>query len=253
MTVVTLTTDFGSGYYVGEMKGVIKKVNPDADVVDVTHGVSRHNILEGAFILSRAWRYFPKNTVHVGVVDPGVGGERKALAVETTDCFFVGPDNGLLRWALKDQDVTRMICLDTVTVKERAGLEGVSSTFHGRDVFAPAAALIAKGVDVDTVGERVREVEPLDVGEDKVVHVDGFGNIVTTVARAVEPGMELKVVHGGERYDAVCATTFCDADEGELIVLYGSHGLLEVDVNHGDAGKLLGAKPGDEIRVEHAG
>ncbi|MBD3389165.1 MAG: hydroxide adenosyltransferase [Candidatus Altiarchaeales archaeon] len=250
---ITLTTDFGPGYYVAEMKGVIKRVNDKAEVFDVAHNVSRYNIVEGAFILSRVWRHYPRNTVHVGVVDPRVGSERKALAVETEYCTFIGPDNGLLRWALKDQQTIRAISLDSDVIKTRAGLDGVSATFHGRDVFAPAAALITKGVDVDTLGMRLEDIEKLEVEEDRVIYVDGFGDIVTTITKEIPLGSKVKVLHGGERHDAVCVEKFSDAEPGELIVLNGSHGLVEVDVNQGNAAERLGAKSGDEIRIENAG
>jgi S-adenosyl-L-methionine hydrolase (adenosine-forming) len=251
--VVTLTSDFGDSHYVGEMKGVIKKVNPQAEVVDVTHAVKRYNIVGGAFVLSRIWRHFPKNTVHLAIVDPGVGSKRKPLAVQTDYCMLLGPDNGILRWALKDQSVVRAVELDVRKVQERAGLSEVSSTFHGRDVFAPAAALITKGVDVDTLGRRVVEIERLDLEEDKVIHVDGFGNIITTVAKEPVPGTAVTVVHGPRRYEAQAVRTFSDAEKGALIVLTGSHGLLEVDVNQGNAAERLGVEAGDTIKVEYAG
>jgi len=251
--IITLTTDFGGGYYVGEMKGVIKKVNPQADVVDITHSVSRHNVVEGAFILSRIWRHFPKNTIHVGVVDPQVGSARKALAVETDYCMFIGPDNGLLRWALKDQQIVRIIELDASTIQSKAGLKELSSTFHGRDVFAPAASLLTKGVDMDFLGRRLEDIGKLDIREDTVVHVDGFGNIVTTIAREIPVGAKVRIIHGKERFEAVSVKRFSDAKPGQLIVLTGSHGLVEVDVSQGSAAERLNAKVGDEIRVDYAG
>jgi S-adenosylmethionine hydrolase len=253
LQLITLMSDFGFSHYVGEMKGVVKKVNPKAETIDVTHSITRHNILEGAFILSRIWRHFPKNTVHVVVVDPGVGSDRRALAVETDYCMLVGPDNGILRWALKDQEVVRAVALDAGEVQERAGLEGLSPTFHGRDVFAPAAALISKGVDVDTLGARVEDIEKLDIREDVIVHIDGFGNIVTTVAKEIPPGTNVVVSHAGMRHEANAVKTFSDAGSGQLIVLVGSHGLLEVDVARGNAADALAASTGDDIRIENAG
>jgi S-adenosyl-L-methionine hydrolase (adenosine-forming) len=251
--IITLTTDFGDSHYVGEMKGAAKRVNPDADVVDVTHSVEKYNVAGGAFVLSRVWRHFPRNSVHVAVVDPGVGSGRKALAIETDSCFLIGPDNGILRWALKDQAVARIVELDAAKVLRLAGLGGVSATFHGRDLFAPAAALITRGVDLDLLGPRAADIQALEIKEDAVVHVDGFGNIITTIARELAPGTRLRVTHAGRTYDAVAAGTFSDAPEGALIVLVGSHGLVEIDVNRGSAAALLGANAGDAIRVENAG
>jgi S-adenosyl-L-methionine hydrolase (adenosine-forming) len=250
--LITLTSDFGPSYYVGEMKGVIKKVNEKADIIDVTHSVARHSIVEGAFILSRIWRYFPKNAIHVAVVDPGVGTNRKAVAVETDECAFMGPDNGIIRWALKGQDIVRAVELDAAKVQVLAGLKEMSSTFHGRDVFAPAAALLSRGTDLDFLGARIDDIEPLPLKENAVVHVDTFGNIITTAVCDIRPGAKVTVTHGGIRYDALAVRTFSDAPPGTLIVLLGSHGLLEVDVNLADASQLLQAKVGDEIRVENA-
>lgn len=251
--LITLTTDFGRGYYPAQMRGVIKKVNDKAEVVDVTHDVGRHDIVEGAFILSRITGYYPDNTVHVAVVDPGVGTDRAALAVETKRFTLIGPDNGVLKWALNGHDTVRVVALDEETVKERAGFGEVSNTFHGRDVFAPAAALITKGVDVDALGKRVDEIEKLNVKQDRVVHVDGFGNIVTTMAAEPAPGETVKVAHKGRMHDAFCVKTYGQARPGQLVVLTGSHGLLEVAVREGDAASLLGAKAGDEILMQDAG
>jgi len=250
--LVTLTSDFGASYYVGEMKGVVKRVNPKAEVVDITHNVSRHSIVEGAFILSRAWRHFPKNTVHVAVVDPGVGSGRKAVAVETENATFIGPDNGILRWALKDETIVRSVELDAAVIRERAGVVADSATFHGRDVFAPAAALLTRGVDLDFLGKRAEDLAPLEIKPDTIVHIDGFGNIITTCAFGLRPGGKVRVVHKGSRYEARVVKTYAEAEPGRLIALIGSHGFIEVDVNQGDAARLLGAFVGDRIALEQA-
>ncbi len=250
--LISLTTDFGLSYYVGEMKGRVKKVNPKAEVVDVTHSVSRHSIVEGAFILSRAWRSFPKNTVHVAVVDPGVGSGRKAVAVETENATFMGPDNGILRWALKDETVVRSVELDPALIRERAGAGEDSATFHGRDVFAPAAALLTKGVDLDFLGKRTEDLAPLEIKPDAIVHIDGFGNVITTCAYGLRPGGKVRVVHKGSRYEARTVKTYSEAEPGRLTALFGSHGFIEVAVNQGDAARLLGASVGEGIAIEQA-
>jgi S-adenosylmethionine hydrolase len=249
--VITLITDFGDNYYVGEMKGVIKKVNPLADIVDVTHAVSRQNIVGGAFVLSRILHHFPNNTIHVAVVDPGVGTSRKSVAIETKSCILIGPDNGILRWALKDLEIVRAVELDHAKVQSLARLSGIiSSTFHGRDVFAPAAGLLSRGVDLDSLGSRATELEKLELLENIVVHIDGFGNIITTVARNITPGKKVRIIHGARHYDATAVRTFGEVEPDRLVVLTGSHGLLEVDVNQGDAAQRLGVKAGDSIRIE---
>jgi len=251
--LITLITDFGKSYYVGEMKGAIKKVDPEAEIIDITHSIHRYNVAEGAFVLSRVWRHFPKNTVHLIVIDPGVGSPRKAIGLQTDYTFLIGPDNGVLRWAIRDQKVMRAVELDPLRVQESAGLSLLSATFHGRDLFAPAAALLTKGVDLDMLGKRVEDIAKLDLREDTVVHVDGFGNIVTTVGTEIKPGTTVMVAHGTKTYGAKAVRTFSDAKPGELIVLTGSHGLLEVDINQGSAAELLGAESGDPIGVEYVG
>jgi len=250
--IITLTSDFGSGYYVGEMKGVIKKVSPQVELIDITHHVSRHDTAEGAFILSRIWRHFPKNTIHVAVIDPGVGTDRRGVAVETDYCFLIGPDNGLLRWALMGQSIVRIVELDVQVIQQRTGLGQVSSTFHGRDVFAPAAALLSKGVDLGNLGRRINDIKGLDIREDTVVHVDGFGNVVTTIAKEIPAGSKVKVYHGARQYEAVSVKTYAEAEVGRIVVLSGSHGLIEVGLNMGSAAEKLGIAVGDKIRVEHA-
>jgi S-adenosyl-L-methionine hydrolase (adenosine-forming) len=250
--VITLTSDFGDSYYVGEMKGVLKRVSPHADIVDITHSVEKYNVVDGAFVLSRIWRHFPKNTVHVAVVDPGVGSTRKGVAVETEQCIMVGPDNGILRWALKDQKILRAVELEFNKVQTLAGMKDLSPTFHGRDLFAPAAALISRGTDIDMLGARVTDLGVLDLREDVIVHVDSFGNIITTLVKNLVPGTRVVVLHGARRYDALVVKTFSDAQPGQLIVLTGSHGLTEVDVNRGNAAERLGARAGDRITVEDA-
>jgi S-adenosylmethionine hydrolase len=241
--IITLTTDFGDSHYVGEMKGRILLENPDATIVDITHSIEAQNIPSAAFVLSRIWRSFPDNSIHVVVVDPGVGSGRLALAVATSGCILVGPDNGVLRWALKDLEVERVVGIDEKLFHD------VSATFHGRDVFAPAAAKLSKGADIDMLGKRVDEMKPLDIEADSVLHVDGFGNIITSVAGQIRPGEQVTVLHGGKSHEARAVRTFTDAKEGELIVLVGSHGLVEVDISLGDAAKKLKAKAGDRIQV----
>jgi len=250
--VITLLSDFGESYYVGEMKGVIKTIEPQADIVDITHIINPQNILEGAFVLSRAYRHFPKGTIHVAVVDPGVGSERRAIAVDTGSYFFIGPDNGLLRWSLKGEDVERIIELDQEKIMELAKKEDISPTFHGRDIFAPAAAILCRGTDIDMLGDRLTEIEGLEVDEDSIVHIDRFGNIVTTITADIPLGTRVTIIHGNRPHEGVCVRTFQDAQRGQLIVLRGSHGLLEVDVNMGNAAKMLEADVGDIIRVENA-
>lgn len=249
--LITLTTDFGRDYYAAEMKGIILSINPDARIVDVPHDVRRHSVLEGAFVLSQIRKYFPKGTVHVGVVDPGVGSKRKALAVETKDCFFVGPDNGLFSLALKDIPTERIVELDAGVIRKMTGgvPSNVSQTFHGRDMFAPAAALISKGVDLNDLGRRIAKIKEIQFAENKIIYIDSFGNIITSVPEDFNSGDKVVVEYGRKRIKAFFRETFSDVPAGDFVVLKGSNGFIELDVNQGNAGEKLNAKVGDRIRI----
>lgn len=257
--IITLTTDFGlSEHYVGAMKGAILSVNPRAIIVDVTHEVRPQRIEEGSYLLGAAWPYFPEGSIHVAVVDPGVGGERRALVLSTPAGYFVGPDNGVLSCALPDsarprgnRGAAKSVRLPegyvAVAISDpRYMRQPVSATFHGRDVFAPVAAHISLGVEIDSFGERVasilalpllRAVKKADGSvRGRVIHVDRFGNLVTSI-RAVDVGgsdvtVEIagKVVHG-------LASTYGDGDD--LVALIDSSGYLEVAFPRGNAAELL--------------
>jgi S-adenosyl-L-methionine hydrolase (adenosine-forming) len=259
--IITLTTDFGlSEHYVGAMKGSILSVNPRATIVDITHEVQPQRVDEGCFLLGAARPYFPLGSVHVAVVDPGVGGERRALALATPAGFFVGPDNGVLSAALPDASRPRGFRGIAKPVRLPQGYvavaisnpdymrQPVSQTFHGRDVFAPVAAHLTLGVDIDRFGERVTSILALPLFRavrkadgslaGRVIHVDHFGNLVTSI-RAVDIGggdvtveVEGAVVHG-------MTTTYGDGDD--LVALIDSSGYLEVALPRGSAAELLDA------------
>jgi S-adenosyl-L-methionine hydrolase (adenosine-forming) len=250
--VVSLITDFGQGYYPGQMRAQIRRISPECDIIDITHNVTPYNVCEGAFILSRSYNFFPKNTVHVAVVDPGVGSSRLPIAAETNDYIFVGPDNGILRWALSNEKITRMISINKDKIKESAGIDDVSPTFHGRDIFAPCAALICNGTDIDHLGGRILDLEGLEIMEDTVLHVDPFGNIITTIAKEIPAGGMVRVRHGPRVYEARAVKTFAEAEPGQLIVLRGSHGMVEVDICQGNAALKYGVHAGDKIMIENA-
>jgi len=235
MTVITLLTDFGTADgYVGEMKGVILSDAPGATIVDITHDIPAHDVEVGRLTLARYWRRFPAGTVHVAVVDPGVGSSRGALAIASEDRFLVGPDNGLLSPALLVRGA-RAVALD---VPPHA-----SATFHGRDVFAPAAARLARGVDVDELGQPFsdpvirRTPEPHRsasgdiVGE--VIAVDRFGNAITNLAGPRGGGV---IVDGRE---IALRRTYADMRPGEVGAVVGSTGLIEIVVREGRAADTL--------------
>jgi S-adenosyl-L-methionine hydrolase (adenosine-forming) len=266
MSVVTFLTDFGlEDDFVGTCHGVMAGIAPDARVIDVTHGIAPQAILQGAIVLRNTTRYMPLG-VHLAVVDPGVGGDRRALAVRTQDGrSFVGPDNGLLMLAADEAGIEAAHEL----TEERYRLPDVSLTFHARDIFAPAAAHLAAGVAIDELGPRLdpQTLVRLHVPEPRlgrsqvsamVLAIDRFGNIATNMTRAdLEPldaatGDRVEVKLTLDRYYATVAGTFADAAPGELILYEDSYGLVTLAISRGDAARLTGVSPGDEIRIARA-
>lgn len=251
--MITLTTDFGlQDGFVGVMKGVILNIAPRALIVDLTHGVAAGEIRAGALALAVGYRYFPKGTVHVAVVDPGVGSRRNAIAVQTADYFFVGPDNGVLTLALGREKVKSVRRLTNGTYF----LHPVSRTFHGRDIFAPVAAHLCRGTPIRRLGSELKRLVPLpwpepnvrgDRIEGEVVFIDRFGNAVTNIENAdLDLSCENRAFIGRkclfpvkEYYQAVPA--------GRAVAVPGSTGFLEIAVNGGSAAKRFGLKIGDWV------
>jgi len=256
--IITLLTDFGDrDYYVSAMKGVILGIAPEAQIVDVTHRITPFSILEGAFVLWQAVRWFPRETVHVLVVDPGVGSERDAVAVRAGGHYLVGPDNGALYPAAASLGIeeVRRIEEGELTLPR-------SGTFDGRDVFAPVAAHLASGVPMERVGPRkdglVRlELFRYEVGVDSiashVLHVDRFGNVVLDVPLdALPPDLPPRLTvepEGGEALEAKNASHYKEGSPRELLLIPGSSGLLELSVRRGSAAEFLGLRPGARVRL----
>jgi len=256
--VITLTTDFGTrDPFVGIMKGVILSAAPGVQLVDLTHEVPAQNILAGAYALASATRWFPSRTIHVTVVDPGVGTRRRALLIETADAWFVGPDNGVLSLAAPARAVRRIFDVSRSLVR----LQPTSRTFHGRDVFAPVAAALAAGADPSALGTRVRSMERLRppvvrrrkesiVGE--VLWVDGYGNLTTNVGRSYLEG-------SGFRGRRLCTTigahvvpvraSYASVAPKTAVAVVNSSELLEIAVNRGSAAERFAAGPGTRITV----
>jgi S-adenosyl-L-methionine hydrolase (adenosine-forming) len=255
VSVITLTTDFGTcDWFVGAMKGVMLGIQPRATVVDITHEVPAGDIRAGAFALTAACRFFPKGTVHVAVVDPGVGGPRKAIAVQTVDYFFVGPDNGVLSWALAKQKVRAIHALEN----EAHFLRPVSRTFHGRDIFAPVAAHLSRGVPIRKFGLALKDCIRLDWPEPRerrggiegeVVYVDRFGNAITNLEGRRVRGWEQAVCEIHSRRRRVCPLKrfYQAVGPNRLLALVGSSGFLEIAVNGGSAAKLVGLGIGTRV------
>lgn len=269
-SVVTLTTDFGlNDSYVAAMKGVILGINPDAVLVDVTHSIEPQNVPQAAFVVGTVWSAFPEGTIHLVVVDPGVGTERRGLALKTPKATFVAPDNGVLTHVVRAYGGTGDVgpgqapgaakYLEAINLTNRAYWRApVSPTFHGRDVFAPVAAHISRGVPVGEFGESVASVEMLPVVEPErrpdgsilgsIVHIDSFGNLIANIRCEKLTGKPWKtVVEVGLRRIEGLGQTY--GETGGLIALAGSSGYLEIALAGGSAGKFLGARVGDPVLV----
>lgn len=256
--VIALLSDFGSrDHYVATMKGVILGICPDVTLVDITHEIAPHDVLEGALQLAAAARYFPAGTIFVAVVDPGVGSRRRGIAIDTGDYRFVGPDNGLFTQVLTEMPAKKAVEL----TERRYGRPTVSRTFEGRDRFAPAAAWLAKGIQLPALGRTAADLHRLDipvpvVGETSirgaVLRIDRFGNLVTNVDRKAferfAGGRSVQVSAGGTSVARLVAT-YAEIQPGEVCVLFGSTDHLEVAANSGSAANILGLTRGAAVTV----
>lgn len=255
MNVITLTTDFGtSDWFVGTMKGVILKIHPRARIVDLTHEIGPGDIHAGAFALAASAPYFPTGTVHVAVVDPGVGGKRRPIAIRTRRGVFIGPDNGVLSLAAANEEVRSVRVLQN----ERLFLKHISRTFHGRDIFAPVAAHLSQGTAFRKIGARagsyvqVNRPQPCveaDGIHGEVVYVDRFGNAITNIpADAVPAGDRLEVWMKTTQVGTL-EPSYGSVPTGAPVAVVGSTGFVELAINGGSAAGVLALKPGDPIRI----
>ncbi len=261
MAVITLLTDFGiTDEYVGVLKGVICGINPGALVIDVTHGIAPRNVAAAAFTLKAAYRYFPQGTIHVAVVDPGVGTERDIVAVHCQGHLFLAPDNGLLAPILAEHAP-----VEGYRVENRGWFRHpVSSTFHGRDVFAPVAAHLSRGLPLKALGRplKLHTLQPLDVQEPRfdpsgvlegqIVGVDQFGNLITNISRehlsALGTG-KLDILLGDRTITAM-TRTYAQGRAGEILALIGSRDCLEIAINGDSASDALNLTHGAAVRIK---
>jgi S-adenosylmethionine hydrolase len=256
--VIALLSDFGSrDHYVGTMKGVILGICPDATLVDISHDIPPHDVLEGALQLAASARYFPSGTIFVAVVDPGVGSRRRGIAVDTGDYRFVGPDNGLFTQVLAEMPVKKAVEL----TERRYGRPTVSRTFEGRDRFAPAAAWLAKGIQLPALGRAAADLHRLEIPVPEadqgairgaVLRIDRFGNLVTNVDRKsfekFASGRQVQVSVGGRTVERLVAT-YAEIPSGEVCALFGSTDHLEVAANAGSAADVLGVTRGGAVTI----
>jgi hypothetical protein len=263
--VITLITDFGlQDEYVGVMKGVILSINSSVQVVDITHGLARHDVVQAALVVKSAFRYFPINAIHVIVVDPGVGGKRKAICCKKDGHFFLAPDNGALSLVIQGGDVDELRAISN----EAFFLKPLSNTFHGRDIFAPVAAHLSKGLDMARLGPKIRlsDMVTLDLPAPflsarhelvgKILSIDAFGNLVTNIDQETF----MRFAHRQEPEDAVItlgrskiqgvSTSYDSVKTGSPVAVFGSRKLLEIAVNQMDARTCFKARVGQTIKVK---
>jgi len=254
--MITLTTDFGLiDSYVAQMKGVIYTINPNTTIIDITHNVEKFNIRMGAFILYSSIQYFPKGTVHVSVVDPGVGTERRGILLQTKKGFFVGPDNGVLVLAAQSQGIEHVYHI----TNNKLILPEVSTTFHGRDIFAAVAAHLDKDVPPSDFGPEINDTILPDFTSVKlrngsyfgeVLHIDNFGNIITNInQKEISHSKRVNIKLRNLSLKLAFEKTYAKAKPKKPIALIGSHGFLEIALNQDSAAEKFNIKGGDKIEV----
>ena len=258
-SIVTLTTDFGTNdHLVAAMKGVILNINPAARIVDISHNVTPYDILDGALCVGNAYKYFPSRTIHVVIVDPGVGTDRRPILVSGEKQFFVAPDNGILSMVFE-----REACTVRHITAEHYFLNPVSPTFHGRDIFAPTAGWLSKTLQTEAFGEVITDHVRFAMPKAKAVgqtvkgvilRVDAFGNLMTNLTEEEIPigaldGGPIKMAVNGKQVLRF-ARTFASGNPGEPIAVVGSAGYIEIAVNRGNAARTLGANRGTEVTLD---
>jgi S-adenosylmethionine hydrolase len=258
-SIITLTTDFGiKDPYVAEMKAVILSLNGNVTVLDVSHGINKYDIRMGAFVLASVTPYFPTGTIHVAVVDPTVGSQRRAILIETEQAFFIGPDNGILTLACRRNKIKHVF---EITNKKMM-LPIISGTFHGRDLFAPAAAHLANGVPSKEFGPEIhhityptfaRPIRKEKTLQGEVIYVDDFGNIVTNFCmddiKSSETEGFIKVKLKRKSQMLKLCKNYSEVAKHETLILGGSHGFLEIAANGGNAAKELKVTTGDKLAI----
>jgi S-adenosylmethionine hydrolase len=271
--IITLTTDFGYGdSYVAAVKGAILSVNPEANIIDICHSIEPQNILQAAFILNAAYRYFPKQTIHMAVVDPGVGSEREAIILKTPSALFVAPDNGILSYVVNDlfpvetttaqyaSDLNKIILktgLEAVTITDpRFWRHPVSPSFHGRDVFAPVAAGLSLDISIYEFGGKINSLHVLPIPKPsldsegnlvgQVLHIDRFGNLITNIRSGDLPGKDVMIEAAGRCIQGI--SSYYAQNEGVMAIV-GSTGYLEISLRNGSACDFFDMMVGDEIKV----
>jgi len=259
MPIITITTDFGEkDGFVGTLKGVIWGIAPDAQIADITHEVPPQDVLTGAIALWRAAPFFPAGTVHIAVVDPGVGTARRPMAAQIGEQIFVGPDNGLFTPMIVDAEKAGSKCVFVHLDKTEYWLKNVSHTFHGRDIFAPVAAHLAMGVSINSLGTRFADPVRISLPQPEkladgwrahITVIDVFGNLTTDLPASMLETLDgLRVRIAGREIDGL-VESYGHRAVGDLVALVDSEGFVEVAVVNGSGAKMLGAKLGDPVDI----
>jgi len=255
MSLITLTTDFGiTDPFVAIMKGVILSIYPKAQIIDITHNIPPQDIAYANWVIRCSFHYFPKDTIHVCVVDPGVGTKRKPILLETTNHFFIGPDNGIFTSILEQQIILNAIELN----KKEYWLKNISQTFHGREIFSPVAAHLASGIKPKDLGRSIdiKDLVRLPLYKTtktnngyvgSIQQIDNFGNLITNIPDTfVKKNIQGKI----NNHEFIgLAENYTENESNKLFAIIGSHGFLELSVSRGSAAKLTNAKVGDEVEV----
>ena len=254
--IITLTTDFGTtDYYVSAMKAVICSINPEVTIIDVSHDIPPQDIMAGAWVLKNTAFLYPEGSVHVCVVDPGVGTKRKPIILKVNNQFFIGPDNGLFSLIADGEKFSAYVITNPDLIRKKP-----SSTFHGRDIFSPAAAHLASGTPLEFFGPELTDIitykwAQATVGKDGiqgwVLHVDRYGNLITNISGKMIKELETKSIkiYAGTFIIDDIVKTFGDVDDGEPAALIGSSGMIEIVVNKGNAAQLLGIFKGAPVTI----
>ncbi|MDZ7331179.1 MAG: SAM-dependent chlorinase/fluorinase [candidate division KSB1 bacterium] len=253
--IITLLTDFGlSDGYVATMKGVILSINPKATIIDLSHDIPAQDVAAAAFVLEASFRYFPRGTIHVAVVDPTVGTNRKILAVKSSDYWFLAPDNQLLKYVFHAGETLTVV----EVLNKRFFLGQVSQTFHGRDIFAPIAAHLSLGVDILQLGELTSDYDRGQIHLPsvskheiigKVIYCDRFGNLITNIEATQLPKHEFRICVGDVTIPHL-SQSYAEVEIGQPLAIVGSSGFLEIAIRNGNAQNRLSASPGTKVTLK---
>ncbi|MDY6856314.1 MAG: SAM-dependent chlorinase/fluorinase [Thermodesulfobacteriota bacterium] len=257
-SIITFITDFGTkDGYVGVMKGVILKINPDVRFIDISHEISAQDILEASFVLKNSYDYFPDRSIHLVVVDPGVGSKRQAVAIEGENHFFIGPDNGVFSFIYEIGRIRRVVRLNN----NRYFLSNISNTFHGRDIFAPVAAYLSLGTPLEDFGPVCKDLIQVSLPQPEVeegiitgtiIHIDRFGNLISNISEVLfteSIGRDKYTIWIGDQMIDEVQDSYCEVKQGEILAIFGSSGYLEISKRDQNAKALLGLNKGSEIRI----